>query len=198
MEPIPKLNFSGCRYLVSGVAAMFFVAGCVGLLQQRLAMIYARPTALPLAAVKSPSPAVREDALLFDRALAAGLLRLSANGRIVIAPADLPLQQHYARTNPALLTPRTAEEPDWLAGVWDTRVSQIHRALHFSAAGRYVRQQVAIFNARQQWAAEPALLDYELGRIRREGERLIWQAPTASVPERRSFQSSSPATDLHG
>ena len=53
----------------------------------------------------NPSPR-REDTELFEQALAAGLLRLEADGRIAVAPADLPLRQIYARAYPALLVPR--------------------------------------------------------------------------------------------
>ncbi len=47
---------------------------------------------------------------------------------------------------PEWLAPRHAE-PDWLDRPWDDARRQLHRALHFSAAGRYVRRQIAIFNA---------------------------------------------------
>ncbi|MFO1423592.1 MAG: penicillin-binding transpeptidase domain-containing protein [Candidatus Competibacteraceae bacterium] len=103
------------------------------------------------AAPAAPPPR-REDAELFDRALAAGLLRLGADGRIAVAPADLPLRRLYARTHPELLAPRDGE-PDWLNGAWDEPVRALHRALHFSATGRYVRQQVEVFNGRQLLAA---------------------------------------------
>ena len=106
-----------------------------------------------------------------DRALAAGLLWLGTDGRIGMAPADLPLRQLYARDHPDLLVPRTGQ-PDGLNGVWDDRVRQLHQTLYFSASGRYVRQQVEAFNARQ-----PTFV-----HIRREGERLVWRdAATKSV-----------------
>lgn len=146
MEPIPKLNRASHRRIVRPLLLVLFVASSVGLLQQRLAAIYARPGALP--AIVARSSPRREDALLFDHALAAGLLRPGEDGRITIAPADLPLRQAYARANPELLAPRGGE-PDWLNGFWDEDIRQIHRALHFSAAGRYVRQQIEAFNARQ-------------------------------------------------
>ena len=104
-----------------------------------------------LAAPAAPPPR-REDAELFERALAAGLLRPGEDGRIAVAPADLPLRQAYARLHPELLTPREGE-PDWLGGTWDDAIREAHRALHFSASGRYLRQQVEAFNARQLLAA---------------------------------------------
>ena len=103
------------------------------------------------AAPAAPPPR-REDAELFDRALAAGLLRPGADGRIAVAPADLPLRRLYASAHPELLAPRDGE-PDWLNGVWNEEIRQLHRALHFSAPGRYLRQQVEVFNSRQLLAA---------------------------------------------
>ena len=103
------------------------------------------------AAPATPPPR-REDAELFEQALAAELLRPGADGRIAVAPADLPLRWRYAGEHPELLVPPDSE-PNWLSGVWDEANRQIHRALHFSAAGRYVRQQVETFNSRQLLAA---------------------------------------------
>ncbi|MDS4032249.1 MAG: penicillin-binding transpeptidase domain-containing protein [Candidatus Contendobacter sp.] len=97
-------------------------------------------------------PPRREDGELFERALAAGLLRLDADGRIAVAPADLPLRRLYAGVHPDLLAPRDGE-PDWLSGTWNESVRALYRTLHFGAAGRYVRQQVDIFNGRQWLAA---------------------------------------------
>ena len=103
------------------------------------------------AALAAPPPR-REDAELFDRALAAGLLRPGEDGRIAVAPADLPLRRLYASAHPELLAPRDGE-PDWLRGAWDEQIRQLHRTLHFGASGRYVRQQVDVFNSRQLLAA---------------------------------------------
>ena len=103
------------------------------------------------AAPAAPPPR-REDAELFDRVLTAGLLRPGEDGRIAVAPADLPLRRLYASKHPELLAPRDGE-PDWLSGVWDEEIRTLHRALHFGAAGRYVRQQVEVFNSRQLLAA---------------------------------------------
>lgn len=102
--------------------------------------------------VAPAAPPRREDAELFDRALAAGLLRPGEDGRIAVAPADLPLRRLYADAHPEWLAPR-ADEPDWLNGAWDESIRALHRVLHFGAAGRYVRQQIDVFNSRQLLAA---------------------------------------------
>lgn len=127
-------------WMNAGVALLI-----LGLLYLRLAAIYA-----PLSVQPRPDPVAaphREDADLFERTLAMGLLRPGADGRIAVAPADLPLRQIFRREHPELLTP-SRHEPDWLNGRWDDASRRWHRALHFSAAGRYVRQQIDLFNAR--------------------------------------------------
>ena len=120
----------------------------------------------------APSPP-REDAELFERALAAGLLRSSQDGRIAIAPADLPLRRVFAQNHPDLLVPRDGEH-DWLQGPWNGAARQAHQALHFSGTGRYVRRQVAIFNARQLLAAIRWRPDFETCTD--------WQADWGEVP----------------
>jgi len=125
------------------------------------------------AAPAAPPPR-REDAVLFERALAAGLLRLGEDGRIAIAPADLPLMRIQARDHPEGLAPHETG-PDWLNGPWDEAIRQTHRALHFSAAGRYVRQQVEAFNARQLWAA----VRWKAADADQSGE---WRADWAGAP----------------
>lgn len=125
-------------------------------------------------AASAAPPAPREDAVLFERALAAGLLRLGEDGRVAIAPADLPLIRAQARDHPELLAPHEVG-PDWLSGPWDEAIRQIHRALHFSAAGRYVRQQVEAFNARQLWAA----VRWKAANADQSGE---WRADWAGAP----------------
>ncbi len=97
-------------------------------------------------------PLPREDAELFERSLAAGLLRSGEDGRIAIAPADLPLRRTFARVRPELLAFGDSEH-DWLDGPWNAEIQRLHQALYFSATGRYVRRQVATFNARQLLAA---------------------------------------------
>ena len=146
------------------------VALSVGLLAWRLTMIYAAaPSGAgpspPAAGVSEAVPAQREDAELFDRALAAGLLRLEPGEQIAIAPADLPLRRRWTREHPELLAPRGAG-PDWLAGAWDDEISRLHRMLHFSPSGRYVRRHIDLFNARRP----------EFPHIRRRDDGgLVWR-----------------------
>ena len=97
-------------------------------------------------------PPPREDAELFERSLVAGLLRSGEDGRIAIAPADLPLRRAFARVRPDLLASGDGEHA-WLDGPWNDEIQRLHQTLHFSATGRYVRRQVATFNARQLLAA---------------------------------------------
>ncbi|MBK8534133.1 MAG: hypothetical protein IPL59_02870 [Candidatus Competibacteraceae bacterium] len=171
MEPKLKLNEDATHRRGSRpILFALVITVSVGLLYGRLVDIYQRPTTLPASPIRrmpdqDPTPPLRrEDAEVFERALAAGLLWLGTDGRIGMAPADLPLRQLYARDHPDLLVPRTGQ-PDGLNGVWDDRVRQLHQTLYFSASGRYVRQQVEAFNARQ-----PTFV-----HIRREGERLVWR-----------------------
>ncbi len=112
------------------------------------------PTPPPVSPARLPvsPPLPREDADLFERSLAAGLLRSGEDGRIAIAPADLPLRRTFARVRPELLAPGDGEH-DWLDGPWNAEIQRLHQALYFSATGRYVRRQVATFNARQLLAA---------------------------------------------
>ncbi|HRZ06712.1 MAG TPA: hypothetical protein P5102_11285 [Candidatus Competibacteraceae bacterium] len=143
----------------------------IGLLYGRLAVLYAPalPATQPETADKtSPTEKTarrREDAELFDQALNAGLLRPDSGGRIAVAPADLPVRQRWASDHPDLLAPQSDDEPDWLDGAWDDEVSRLHRALHFSASGRYVRQQIEDFNVRRP----------EFPHIQRRDGRLVWR-----------------------
>lgn len=149
MEPKSRLNQP------RGVFPFLLAALSVGLLSGRLAAIYAPPppAILPETPDKTrlaETPVKRrEDAELFDQALKAGLLRPDGAGRIAVAPADLPVRQRWASEHPDLLAPRGDGEPDWLSGSWNDEVSRLHRALHFSASGRYVRQQIEALNARR-------------------------------------------------
>lgn len=155
MEPESRLN----------IAVVLLIVVSIGLLYVRLAMLYAP---LPSVFLSSPekiqSSRGREDATLFDQALTIGLLRFERGGRIVVAPADLPLRRRWAREHPGLLTPRGAE-PDWLEGPWNDEVSRLHRALHFSPSGRYVRQHIDLFNAQQP----------EFPHIQQRDGQLIWR-----------------------
>ncbi|MCP5158221.1 MAG: hypothetical protein H6974_06695 [Gammaproteobacteria bacterium] len=131
----------------------------VGLLYGQLASLYAPPLAISPAPQDQAtedldpepllSPRRREDAELFDRALTAGLLRLTEKGQITVAPADLLLRRIYQRDRPDLLVPR-GDEPDWLNSPWNDEIRRLHQALHFSASGRYVRRQIEAFNTQQR------------------------------------------------
>lgn len=153
MKPIPTLNRGAGRpgqWLALGIALS------IGLIYGRLTAIHARPAAQPVASTMMPP---REDADLFAQALAVGLLRQNADGRIAVAPADLPLRHIYQREHPEWLTPRHAET-DWLAGPWNDAVRRLHRALHFSPTGRYVRQRIALFNTRRNDAVSVGPLQW--------------------------------------
>ncbi|MCB1824777.1 MAG: hypothetical protein KDJ54_09480 [Candidatus Competibacteraceae bacterium] len=146
-------------------------------------------------------PPPREDAELFERSLAAGLLRSGEDGRIAIAPADLPLRRAFAPVRPDLLASGDSEH-DWLDGPWNAEIQRLHQALHFSATGRYVRRQVATFNARQllaavrwrpehadlrgdwraDWQAVPLMLTGSMPLL---AERLFAEAPHGWQPWRR-------------
>jgi len=150
---IPMLNCGAGRpgqWLALGIALS------IGLIYARLTVIHARPAARPVVPTMTTP---REDADLFVQALAAGLLRQNADGRITVAPADLPLRHIYQRDHSEWLTPRHAE-PDWLAGPWNDAVRRLHRALHFSPAGRYVRQRIALFNTRRNEAVSAGPLQW--------------------------------------
>ncbi len=165
MEPKSRLNQP------NGIFSLLLAAVSIGLLYGRLAVLYApaSPAAPPEIADKTiPTEKTvrrREDAELFDQALSAGLLRPDSTGRIAVAPADLPVRQRWASDHPDLLAPQGDDEPDWLDGAWDDEVSRLHRALHFSASGRYVRQQIEAVNARRP----------EFPHIQRQDGRLVWR-----------------------
>ncbi|NJM11621.1 MAG: hypothetical protein HC889_06835 [Synechococcaceae cyanobacterium SM1_2_3] len=162
METLPKLNSASRRRKFILIRFALVITLSVGLLKARLAAIYApsTPSIRQAENQEAASSATREDARLFEQALAAGLLQLDAEGRIRVAPADLPLRQRYARDHPDLLA-SGAHPPEAWSKTWDDRVRQLHQRLHFSASGRYVRQQIQAFNARQPGFAH----------IQREGER---------------------------
>lgn len=173
MEMLPKLNNTSRHREFNSIRLALVVMLSVGLLYAWLAAIYALPPTLSTRLSSNQdavSPSSREDARLFEQALAAGLLQLSIDGRIRVAPADLPLRQRYARDHPDLLVPGIRPPAAW-SKAWDDHVHQLHQRLHFSASGRYVRQQVQAFNARQPGFAH----------IQREGGRLIWRNTPARL-----------------
>ncbi|MDG4553012.1 MAG: hypothetical protein P9E24_02000 [Candidatus Competibacter sp.] len=153
MKSVSTLNRAAPRRLLLPVLFALGVVLGVGALWVRLAAIYTRPAPLPASPARLPaSPPLREDAALFERSLAAGLLRSDEDGRIAIAPADLPLRRMFARVRPELLVSDNGER-DWLDVPWNAEIQRLHQALYFSASGRYVRRQVATFDARRLLAA---------------------------------------------
>ena len=166
MKTLPKLNSASCHGDFNSIRFTLMIILAVSLLYVRLAAIYAPLTLSTRMTSHQPEAATAylEDARLFEQALAAGLLQLDAEDRIRVAPADLPLRQRYARDHPDLLA-SGAHPPEAWSKTWDDHVRQLHQRLHFSASGRYVRQQIQAFNARQPGFAH----------IQREGERLIWR-----------------------
>ncbi len=165
MEPKPRLNPLGSN----GIFLLLLVAVGTGGLYRQLAALYDAADsrlALPPSAESvsqtgaGRSPKRREDAGLFERALEVGLLRMDEAGRLAPAPADLPLQQRWAKEHPDLLVP-LGNGPDWRQGFWDDQISRIHRALHFSASGRYVLQEVEWFNAQRPGSA----IQWQKGRL---------------------------------
>ena len=140
----------------------------ISLLYGRLAALYApsAPESVSSAELAGPSAGPSEDAQLFAEALRLGLLRADGPGRIAVAPADLPLRRRWLLEHPDLLTPSGADEPNWLDGPWNEEVSRWHRTLHFSASGRYVRQQIEAFNQQRP----------EFPHIQQREGRLVWRS----------------------
>lgn len=150
---------------------IFFLAAAtlsISLLYGRLAALYApsAPESVSSAELAGPSAGPSEDAQLFAEALRLGLLRTDAHGRIAVAPADLPLRRRWIAEHPDLLAPSGADEPNWLNGPWNEEVSRWHRTLHFSASGRYVRQQIEAFNQQRP----------EFPHIQQREGRLVWRS----------------------
>lgn len=97
-------------------------------------------------------PMELEDKLLFERALAQGLIRHQHDETVAIVPPDLArastLPAAWKDTNPN-----------------DKKTKQLLKALHRSPNGKFVREQIAEFNASRQWLAI---------RIRGDNEAATW------------------------
>ncbi len=102
-------------------------------------------------AVPAGPPPAQEDAELFAAATTAGLIQPDADGRIAVAPADLPRRLRFARDHPEALVVESHDP--WLALPWDAATQAAHRLLYGSPAGRYLRQQIDAFNGRRLLAA---------------------------------------------
>lgn len=97
-------------------------------------------------------PMELEDKLLFERALAQGLIKRQHDGMIAIVPPDLA----RASTLPA----------DWKdANPNDRETKQLLKAIYRSPNGTFVRGQIADFNATRQWVAV---------RVHAENEAAAW------------------------
>lgn len=110
-----------------------------------------------------------EDEALFAGLQARGLVRLSAQGAIELAPPDLP----EWRRAPA--DARAVDLAQWRHVLVDDTTRKLLRRLYRQADGAYVRQQVALYNS------ERALLAWRV----RAGDASRWQADgavTAAMP----------------
>jgi hypothetical protein len=112
-------------------------------------------------------PAGLEDQALFEALLARGLLRLSDDGLIEVAPRDLAAWQGAA--NDA----RAADLTGWDKLVMDDGARQLLRRFYRMADGDYVREQIRVFNTERlllAWRARPAEISGQ------------WQASLADAP----------------
>lgn len=83
-----------------------------------------------------------EDRALFEAALSRGLIRVAADGRVVIAPVDLP-QAMRAGAGPA----------EWSDVRLDEAGRDLLKRLYTKADGHYVREQIRRYNDFSHWAA---------------------------------------------
>lgn len=178
MESKSQLNPASAHwYRLETEWVIFLVVAAVSmsLLYGRLAAIYRTANASPqqvtamrheATALPIPELRLKEDAALFTQAQRLGLLRIDQVGRIEVAPADLPLRQRWSNEHPDLLVAARAGAPNWLDHGWNEEHSRWHRVLHFSATGRYVRQQIAAFNQQRM----------EFPYIQWREGKLVWQS----------------------
>jgi len=108
-----------------------------------------------------------EDQALFEQLQAQGLIRLSADGAIEIAPRDV-LQWQSARA-----AQRAAELDNWKQVQPGPVTQKLFKRLYYQADGAYVRQQIDIYNSERRLLA---------WRIRSPaGLPLDWSATTGSA-----------------
>lgn len=88
-----------------------------------------------------------EDQSLFDELQARGLIRLTANGAIELAPRDLPQWQAAGATE------RVAELKSWKQIQPGPATHKLFKRLYYQADGAYVRQQVDIYNSERRLLA---------------------------------------------
>lgn len=109
-----------------------------------------------------------EDQALFEQLQAQGMIRLSANGNIELAPRDLP-QWQAARAGE-----RAAELHTWKQVEAGPLTQKLFKRLYYQADGAYVRQQIDIYNS------ERRLLAWRLKGT--AGLPLDWSATTTGNP----------------
>jgi len=107
----------------------------------------AMTASLPVGQYQIPShPAdLLEDHALFLAARDKGLIRLTAQGLVEVAPADLPAS---LKLGPQASLPNT-----WKFAADDERAFKLVRQLYSRAQGSYVRKQIARFNQDRMWSA---------------------------------------------
>jgi cell division protein FtsI/penicillin-binding protein 2 len=88
-----------------------------------------------------------EDQTMFADLQRLGLLRLAANGRIEIAPRDLPAWAASGQSG------RAAGLDNWRAVRHDAETLKLIKRLYQFADGAYVRQQVEVFNGERHLSA---------------------------------------------
>lgn len=97
--------------------------------------------------VPSAGPGELEDQSLFDALQAQGLIRLTANGAIDIAPRDLPQWQSAPSSE------RAAELHNWKQVPSGAATKKLFKRLYYQADGAYVRQQIDIYNSERRLLA---------------------------------------------
>jgi len=107
-----------------------------------------------------------EDQTLFEQLQAAGMVRLSTDGAIELAPRDLP--QWLAAAD----SQRAAELRNWQQIKPGAATHKLFKRLYYQADGAYVRQQIDIYNS------ERRLLAWRVKAP--DGMALEWRATTGS------------------
>ncbi|WP_373991878.1 penicillin-binding transpeptidase domain-containing protein [Duganella sp. BuS-21] len=97
--------------------------------------------------VPSAAPGALEDQSLFEQLQAHGLIRLSADGAIELAPRDLPQWQAAA------IPERAADLRDWKQVPTGPATQKLFKRLYQQADGVYVRQQIDIYNSERRLLA---------------------------------------------
>lgn len=88
-----------------------------------------------------------EDQALFEQLQTQGMIRLSDNGNIELAPRDLPQWQA------ARVSERAAELQAWKQVAAGPVTQKLFKRLYYQADGAYVRQQIDIYNSERRLLA---------------------------------------------